>query len=99
MATTVPRTAALSADRLASAPIPVLLAATGAIVEASGITDDGFFGAVIERRDGQIVLAMPPGRPELERDIVTRHLLAEVLGIRLPGRPTLACRELAGVPA
>jgi hypothetical protein len=51
-----------------------------ALVDSS-IADAGFFGAVVQRRDGQLVLAMPSGRSVFERDTAARMLLGEVLGV------------------
>lgn len=68
-------------DHLMDAPLPRLLAELDVLLHDSSITDAGFFGAVVERRDGQLILAMPVGRSAFERDTVARMLLAELLGV------------------
>ncbi|MFK0182036.1 hypothetical protein ACIQVR_39500 [Streptomyces xanthochromogenes] len=70
-----------SPTTLAEVPLPDLLAKLDAEIYDSSITDSGFFGCVIRRKDGHIALAMPPGRGEAERDTVARILLGKVLGI------------------
>jgi hypothetical protein len=52
------------------------------------ITDAGFFGALVERRDGTLILSMPPGRSAFERDTTARMLLAEGLGLDAPPVPS-----------
>lgn len=77
----------LSPARLVEAPLPQLLAEFDVDLYDSSITDAGFFGCAIERRDGQIVLAMPRGRREFERDTVARILLGKILGVKLAPLP------------
>lgn len=77
----------LTASRLIEAPLPQLLAEVDAEVYDSSIIDDGFFGAAVQRKDGHIALAMPPGREEFERDTVARMLLGKVLGVELAPLP------------
>ncbi|MFE2486007.1 hypothetical protein ACFXGR_22455 [Streptomyces mirabilis] len=67
--------------RLLDAPLPQLLDELDVLLVDSSITDRGFFGAVVERRDGQLILAMPAGRSTFERDTVARMLLGEALGV------------------
>lgn len=74
-------------DRLLGAPLDDLLAETGVKVLASSITDRAFFGAVVQRNDGQMLLAMPGGRSELEHDTVARYLLAQAFDLDLPDLP------------
>jgi hypothetical protein len=68
-------------DHLLDAPLPQLLNELDALLVDSSITDVGFFGAVVQRRDGQLILAMPVGRSAFERDTTARMLLGEVLGV------------------
>ena len=77
----------VTASHIMSAPLPDLLAEVGAELVESAIDDDGFFGAVVECRDGRIVLAMPQGRPGWERDVIARSLLGNVLGVGLSPLP------------
>ncbi|MEV5347158.1 hypothetical protein [Streptomyces achromogenes] len=76
-----------SPDRLLDAPLGDLLAETGAEVIDSTIADAGFFGAVVQRKNGQLLLAMPTGRSELEHDTMARYLLAQVFDVDLPKLP------------
>lgn len=69
------------------APLPELLNALDVELVDSSITDAGFFGALVERRDGTRVLSMPVGRSEFERDTAARMLLAEGLGLDAPPVP------------
>jgi hypothetical protein len=72
---------------LLDTPLPQLLAAFDVELVESSISDRGFFGALVERRDGSRVLSMPVGRPEFERDTAARMLLAEGLGLAAPPVP------------
>lgn len=66
------------------APLPQLLAELGVELVDSAITDAGFFGALVERRDGSRLLSMPVGRSAFERDTAARMLLAEGFGLDAP---------------
>lgn len=79
----------LSVDYLLAAPLDDLLAEAGAEIFDSSITDATFFGAVVRRSSGELVLAMPTGRSELEHDTMARYLLAQALDIDLPKLPEL----------
>jgi hypothetical protein len=81
------QTCPVTPAHLLEAPLPQLLAELDVILHDSSITDRSFVGAVVQRRDGQLVLAMPPGRPDWERDAVARALLAEALGVDLAPLP------------
>lgn len=69
------------------APLADLLSTFGVELIDSSITDAGFFGALVERRDGSRVLSMPIGRSAFERDTAARMLLAEGLGLDAPPVP------------
>lgn len=73
--------------RLLNAPLPHLLAELDVELVDSSITDAGFFGALVERRDGSRILSMPVGRSAFERDTAARMLLAEGLGLEAPPVP------------
>ncbi|MFD9564394.1 hypothetical protein [Streptomyces sp. NPDC059994] len=79
--------ASLSPDHLMSAPLPDLLVELDAELYDSSITDRTFFGCAIQRRDGHVALAMPPGRDEVERDTIARMLLGKLLGIQMAPLP------------
>jgi hypothetical protein len=72
---------------LLDAPLPQLLAELDVELVDSSITDTGFFGALVERRDGTRLLSMPVGRSAFERDTAARMLLAEGLGLDAPPVP------------
>jgi hypothetical protein len=76
-----------TADYLLDAPLADLLAESRVQLVDSSISDRTFFGAVIQHRDGDLVLAMPTGRSELEHDTVARYLLAQVFDVDLPQLP------------
>lgn len=77
----------LSPADLVEVPLPDLLVKFDAEVYDSSITDATFFGCAIQRKDGHVALAMPPGRDEFERDTVARILLGKVLGVPLAPLP------------
>lgn len=79
--------ASVTPDRILDAPLNQLLAETGAELVDSSITDREFFGAVVQRKNGDLLLAMPSGRSELEHDTVARYLLAQVFDVDLPKLP------------
>jgi hypothetical protein len=76
-----------SPDHLLDAPLADLLAEAGAEIVDSSIPDAGFFGAAVQRKSGQLLLAMPTGRSKLEHDTVARYLLAQVFDVELPKLP------------
>lgn len=79
---------ALSTDHLLDTPLDDLLAELNVELFESSITDAGFLGALVERRDGSRILSMPAGRSPFERDTAARMLLAEGLGLTAPPVPT-----------
>lgn len=87
--------APLSTDRLLDAPLPQLLAELDVQLVDSSITDPEFFGALVQRRDGTLILSMPSGRSTMERDTAARMLLAE--GFGLDGPPVPAPLEVTRV--
>lgn len=74
-------------DRLLDAPLPQLLAETNVELFESSIADAEFFGAVIQRKSGEIVLSLPAGRSKLEHDTMARYLLAQVFDVDMPRLP------------
>lgn len=81
------RLAQRSRINLLESPLSQLLTAFEVELDDSPITDAGFFGAFVERRDGTRLLSMPIGRPEFERDTAARLLLAEGPGLDAPPVP------------
>jgi hypothetical protein len=79
--------ASLSTDRLFDAPLDELLIELRVELHRSGITDPGFFGALVLSGDGTLILSMPVGRSAFERDTAARMLLAEGLGLDAPPVP------------
>ncbi|GGV91796.1 hypothetical protein [Streptomyces massasporeus] len=78
---------AVSPDYLLDAPLTQLLAETGVELVDSSIADREFFGAVVQRKNGDVLLAMPTGRSELEHDTVARYLLAQIFDVDVPKLP------------
>ncbi|KAB1979479.1 hypothetical protein [Streptomyces triticiradicis] len=76
-----------SAAEILDTPLPRLLAKTNVELHDSSITDRTFFGAVVERKSGQLLLAMPAGRSEREHDTMARYLLAKAFDVHLPDLP------------
>ena len=90
MQTTVsasPARRTITVDHLLDAPLDQLLLELDVELHLSRITDPGFIGAVVQRRDGSLILSMPPGRPRLERDTVARAMLGQVIGLPLEPLP------------
>ena len=77
----------LTPDRILDTPLNQLLADLNVDLYDSTIDDRSFFGAVVQRKGGQLALAMPAGRSELEHDTVARYLLAQVFDVDLPQLP------------
>jgi hypothetical protein len=63
------------------APLEELLKELDVQLVNSSITDAGFYGVFLERRDGTRILSMPPSRSPFERDTAARMLLADGLGL------------------
>lgn len=76
-----------SVGHLMDTPLPVLVNELGVTLIDSGITDAEFFGAVVQRKTGELLLTMPRDRSELEHDTVARYLLAQALGVEVPEMP------------
>lgn len=79
--------AALSTDHLLDTPLPQLLAELDVDAYDSSIPDRSFFGAVGQRKNGQLFLALPAGRSAFERDTTARYLLAKAFKVALPDLP------------
>jgi hypothetical protein len=79
--------ASVTLDRILDTPLPQLLAELNVELVDSSVTDAGFFGALVERRDGSRILSMPVGRSAFERDTAARMLLAEGLDLDAPPVP------------
>jgi hypothetical protein len=79
--------ASVTPDHILDAPLNQLLAETGVELVDSSIADREFFGAVVQRKNGDVLLAMPTGRSELEHDTVARYLLAQIFHVDLPKLP------------
>ncbi|MFF9631764.1 hypothetical protein [Streptomyces fradiae] len=76
-----------SPSRLASAPLRVLLAESGARIVDTSITDDAFLGAVMRHRSGPISIVLPSGRSAVERDTMVRYLIGKILSSKTPTGP------------
>lgn len=83
----LPARCAITAARLLDAPLDDLLLELDVELHLSQITDPGFIGALVQLPDGTLVLSMPPGRPQLERDTVARAMLGQVIGVPLGPLP------------
>jgi hypothetical protein len=76
-----------SVDHLMDTPLPVLINELGVTLIDSNITDREFFGAVVQKKSGALLLTMPRDRSALEHDTVARYLLAQALGVPVPDMP------------
>jgi hypothetical protein len=76
-----------SAGEILDTPLPDLLAGLEVELFDSLITDRTFFGAVVQRKDGQLLLTLPANRSEFETDTTARYLLAQAFDVDLPDLP------------
>ncbi|PZH20143.1 hypothetical protein C1I97_01565 [Streptomyces sp. NTH33] len=76
-----------SAAQILDTPLPQLLDELHVDIFDSSIPDAEFFGAVVQRKNGELILSMPTERSELEHDTVARYLLAQVFDVDLPKLP------------
>lgn len=77
-----------SVDHLMDAPLDELLVEFGVEeVETQTIDDPAFTGYMTVGKSGRLVLATPPSRPRIEREIVVRALLGTAFGVELPDLP------------
>lgn len=76
-----------SAAEILDLPLPQLLADNGVEVFDSSITDAAFCGAVVQRKTGGVLLAMPQGRSRIETDIVARYLIAQAFDVDVSELP------------
>lgn len=74
--------------RLLNAPLDDLLVDLDVELHQSSITDPGFVGALVQRRDGSAVLSMPSGL-QVERDTIARAMLGQLVGVPLGELPDL----------
>ncbi|MER5259729.1 hypothetical protein [Streptomyces sp. NPDC002855] len=71
---------------LMGAPLSQLVDELRVDIEESSITDAGFTGTAVIA-GGEVIIWLPPNRPEVERDLMTRHLIADAFGV--DGMPPL----------
>lgn len=77
-----------SVDHLMDAPLDTLLAEFDVEqVEMRTITDPTFTGYMTVGKSGRLLLAVPPARPRIEREITVRAMLGAALGVDLPELP------------
>ncbi|MFD6553746.1 hypothetical protein [Streptomyces sp. NPDC058398] len=67
-------------------PLPQLLADLGAQLVESSITERGFTG-YISREGGRLLLAMRPGQPRAEREMLARAMIGRALRVPMPELP------------
>ncbi|WP_371606460.1 hypothetical protein OG725_37330 [Streptomyces sp. NBC_01213] len=77
----------VTAEELFTTPLTELLTQLNAEIGDASITDPNFYGGVIVRTGHPILLLMPTGRPDFERDATARKLLADAIGLDLPPLP------------
>lgn len=78
----------ITIDRLLNAPLAELIAEADVKLVESSITDENFCGAVIVRDGKPAALWMPPGRSEIENNVLARFLIGKAL-----------CMDLTPLPA
>ncbi|TGB06534.1 hypothetical protein [Streptomyces sp. MZ04] len=76
----------ITTDHILTAPLPDLLAELHVELVESGITEPKFTGTAV-RDGGLTVLALPPGRPDWERDMIARQLLGTLFDVPMPDLP------------
>lgn len=75
-----------STAQLLDTPLDQLLLDLDVELVQTRITDREFTGYVVPE-DGHLVLALPAGRDESERDTITRHLLGTAFRVPMPPLP------------
>ncbi|MFI6105805.1 hypothetical protein [Streptomyces sp. NPDC051310] len=69
-------------EHVIAAPLPQLLVEQNAtLVDITSVTQSWFYGQLIEKRSGALILAMPAGQDPVERDAVARLLIAHFHGL------------------
>ncbi|MGW0933627.1 hypothetical protein [Streptomyces sp. NPDC002666] len=76
----------ITVDQLFQSPVAQLVHEMDIRVIESSITDATFYGGA-HIGNGRTTLLLPPGRSELERDYVTRYLIAESLNLDISPLP------------
>ncbi|MFF9688952.1 hypothetical protein [Streptomyces sp. NPDC014623] len=77
----------ITVEELFSTPLDQLFTQLNAEITVSSITDPNFFGAVVARPGHPILVLLPAGRDDFERDTVARKLLADAIGLDLAPLP------------
>jgi hypothetical protein len=77
----------LSPAQVLDSPLDDLLVTAGVELIDSSIADRTFFGAIVQRKSGEMYLSMPSGRSQLEHDTVARYLIAQAFDVELPDLP------------
>ncbi|MET8481307.1 hypothetical protein ABZV68_29630 [Streptomyces clavifer] len=77
----------ITVEELFHTPLVELLTQLNAEIGDASITDPNFYGVVVIRAGHPILLLMPVGRTEFERDTVARKLLGDAIGLDLPPLP------------
>lgn len=77
----------ITVEELFTTPLDQLLTQLGAEIDDASITDPNFYGVVIARPGHPLLILLPTGRDEFERDTVARKLLADAIGLSLPPLP------------
>lgn len=75
-----------SVDHLMDAPLEQLVEELHIVLVEASITEPGFTGYAVVAR-GEVVVALPPNRSEVEHDCMARYLIGDAL--RVDGLPPL----------
>ncbi|MEU0716804.1 hypothetical protein ABZ498_06435 [Streptomyces lavendulocolor] len=69
-------------EHVIAAPLPQLLAEQNArLVDITSVQEPWFYGQLIKKRSGALILAMPVGQDPTERDAAARLLIAHFHGL------------------
>lgn len=78
--------ASVTPARLLDTPLPDLLAEFGVELDTSSIDDPTFTGYMLVDHD-RLLISLPAGRPDSEREIAVRSMLGSALRVPMPPLP------------
>ncbi|NED31978.1 hypothetical protein [Streptomyces sp. SID8499] len=76
-------------DQVCDLPLSELLPPLDAEVIDVDVNEPGFFGQLVEKRSGHMVLAMPSRQTSIVRDVAARMLIAAALGLEMSRFPSV----------
>lgn len=87
MSNTVASAVKPTVDHLMDAPLDDLLAEFNVLVEPMDLGEAKFTGYMAVLKSGRLLMALPDGRPQAEREMVVRSMLGQAFHVQLPDLP------------